>query len=219
MLTLYDDAWSPNCVKVRLVLREIEAVMPLRWRTIQVDLDKGEQHERRFQRINPMGRVPVLVDGGLTLRESGAIMIYLAERFDRAHLLPTSTRDRAEAMQWLFFQATELGRIIADLYEELCFTKEEQRHGDLVRLFQEDLRSFLGVLNEHLLRGRPRYLLGSHPCIADFALIASLDLLPDIGVQLEEWRMVKAYAERLRQRPSWQGVWPTPTPGPPRPSR
>lgn len=208
MLTLYDDPWSPNCVKVRLVLREIEAVMPLKWRTVPLDLDRGEQHEKRFLRLNPLGRVPVLVDGGMVLRESGAILVYLAERFGQAHLLPLSVRDRAEALQWLFFQATELGRVVSDLYDEICFTEEERRHKDLMKTYQEDLRQLLEVLNEHLRRGRPRYLLGSQPCIADFALISSLDLLPDIHVSLEPWRMVEAYVERLHGRPSWPGVWP-----------
>jgi glutathione S-transferase len=208
MLTLYDDSWSPNCVKVRLVLREIEAVMPLRWRTIPVDLDRGEQHEKRFLKLNPVGRVPVLVDGGLVLRESGAILIYLAERFDRAHLLPPSTRGRAEALQWLFFQATELGRATSDLYEEVCFTEEARRHNDLVKVYRDDLRHLLDVLNEHLRRGRPKYLLGSQACIADFAMVSSLDLLPDVGIDLAEWKLVQSYVERLHERPSWKGVWP-----------
>jgi glutathione S-transferase len=208
MLILYDDPWSPNCVKVRLVLREIEAVMPLRWRIVPVDLDRGEQHDRRFLKLNPMGRVPVLVDGGMVLRESCAILIYLAERFDHARLLPTSTRGRAEALQWLFYQATELGRVISDLYEEICFSEEGKRHDDLVKIFQEDLRHLLDVLNDHLRRGRPKYLLGSHPCISDFAILSSLDLLPDINVALDAWPLVKAYVERLHERPSWHGVWP-----------
>ncbi len=208
MLTLYDDPWSPNCVKVRLVLREIEAVVPLRWRTTPVDLDRGDQHDRRFLKLNPMGRVPVLVDGGMVLRESGAIIIYLAERFDHARLLPSSVRYRAEAMQWLFFQSTELGRVISDLYEEVCFTDEGKRHQDLVKIFHEDLRHLLDVLNEHLRRGRPRYVLGSQPCISDFALISSLDLLPDIGVSTDDWPQVRGYIERMHERPSWPGVWP-----------
>lgn len=212
MLILYDDPWSPNCVKVRLVLREIEAATALRWRSVTVDLDRGEQHQRRFLKLNPMGRVPVLVDGGMVLCESGAILCYLAERYPQARLLPPGTRNRAEALQWLFFQATELGRVVADLYDELCFSEPAARHPDLIKLYQDDLRQMLGVINEHLRRGRPRYLLGAHPCIADFAVIASLDLIPDFGapagLSLGEWPLVEAYVARMHERPSWPGVWP-----------
>jgi glutathione S-transferase len=205
MLTLYDDPWSPNCVKVRLVLREIEAVMPLRWRSVPVDLDKGEQHEKRFLKVNPLGRVPVLVDGGMVLRESGAILVYLAERFDRARLLPRGGRDRAECLQWVFFQSTELGRVIADLYEEQ--DPEGDRHPDLVALWQKDLDHLIEVLDDHMRPGR-RYLLGSHPTIADFAMVSSLDLLPDLGVDLAKWTRASAYLGRMHARPSWAGVWP-----------
>jgi glutathione S-transferase len=208
MLTLYDDSWSPNCVKVRLVLREIESVMPLKWRAIPIDLDRGEQHERRFLRTNPLGRVPVLVEGGMVLRESGAILTYLADRFPAARLLPQNTRDRAEAMQWLFFQGTELGRVVTELYDEVCFTEEPSQHKDLIKIYREELSHLLAVLNDHLQKGRPRYLLGTHACIADFALIASLDLLPDVHVSLDPFRMVQAYIERMHARPSWPGVWP-----------
>lgn len=205
MLILYDDPWSPNCVKVRLVLREIEAIMPLKWRAVTLDLDRGEQHEKRFLRLNPLGRVPVLVDGGMVLRESGAILLYLAERFDHAHLLPPSTRGRADAYQWLFYQATELGRLVGDLFDLM---EERERYADLVRVHRDDLSHLLDVLNEHLRCGRPRYLLGSQPCISDFALIASLDLFPDIEIDLSPWKMIQAYIERMHSRPSWRGVWP-----------
>ena len=208
MLTLYDDPWSPNCVKVRLVLREIEAVAPLTWRTMPVDLDRGEQHERRFLRLNPVGRVPVLVDGGLTLCESGAIITYLADRYPAARLLPHMTRDRAEALQWLFFQGTELGRVLSDLYDETCFTEELLKDKELIKQHCEDLHFLLKVLDEHFRRGRPRYILGSHVCVADFALISSLDMLPDVGLDLSEFRPLQAYIERMHARPSWPGVWP-----------
>lgn len=206
MLTLYDDPWSPNCVKVRLVLREIEAVMALRWRSITVDLDRGEQHDKRFLKLNPLGRVPVLVDGGLVLRESGAILLYLGERFDRCRLLPRGDRDRAECNQWLFFQGTELGRVISDLFDEL--DPETPSHPDLRTLWQKDLEHLLEVLDDHMRPGR-RYLLGAHPCLADFAMVSSLDLLPDLGVDLARWPRAHAYQQRLHARPSWAGVWPT----------
>lgn len=210
MLTLYDDPWSPNCVKVRLVLREIEAVVPIKWRTITVDLDRGEQHERRFLKLNPLGRVPVLVDGSLVLRDSGAILTYLAERFERARLLPRSERDRAEAMQWLFFQSSELGRVISDLFDERDPPAGAKRHPDLAALWRKDLEHLLDVLEDHLRPAR-RYLLGSHPCIADFAVVTSLDLLPDIDVDLSRWRQVHAFQQRMHQRPSWKGIWPDDT--------
>lgn len=212
MLTVYEDPWSPNCVKVRLVLREIAAVTPLKWRSVPVDLEKGEQRERRFLRLNPLGRVPVLVDGALTLSESGAILCYLAERYPKARLWPRGGRDQAELLQWLFFQGTELGPVVTNLYDELCFSEEGERHPDLIKAYKAELRQLLGVLADQLRRGRPRFLLGTHPSLADFAVLPSLDLIEDFakeaGLSLGEWPQLQAYMDRLHERPSWQGVWP-----------
>src|SRR5947208_10193834 len=88
---------SPNPQKVTFALLELG----LDCEKIPVDLAKGEQREPTFLAVNPAGRVPVLVDGDVTLRESHAILAHLGETTGR--LWPATAAGRAQALQWLFF--------------------------------------------------------------------------------------------------------------------
>src|SRR6516162_4439344 len=93
---------SPNPQKVTFALLELG----LDCEKIPVDLAKGEHRQPAFLAINPAGRVPVFVDGDLTLTESHAILAYLGETTGR--LWPASVADRARALQWLFFQSQHI---------------------------------------------------------------------------------------------------------------
>src|ERR1700758_1671926 len=88
---------SPNPQKITFALKELGQDCEL----VPVDLSKGEQKAPAFSAVNPFGRVPVLVDGDLTLPESHAILAYLGEKTGR--LWPASPAGRASALQWLFF--------------------------------------------------------------------------------------------------------------------
>jgi glutathione S-transferase len=93
---------SPNPQKVTFALKELGLDCEL----VPVDLSKGEQRDARFTALNPFGRVPVLVDGDLTLWESHAILAYLGEKTGR--LWPQSPAGRADALKWLFFQSQHI---------------------------------------------------------------------------------------------------------------
>src|SRR5262249_30721027 len=109
MIDLYFSP-TPNGLKVRLALEEAG----LDYRTIPVRLSAGEQYTPAFTEISPNNRMPAIVDheppgedGPLAIFESGAILLYVAERSGR--LLPADGRARSEALQWLFWQASGLG--------------------------------------------------------------------------------------------------------------
>lgn len=110
MIDLY--TWkTPNGRKVSIMLEEIG----LPYRVVPVDLGEGAQNAAGFLALNPNGRIPVIVDreapgGPLTVIESGAILIYLAEKTGR--LLPTEGRDRSETLQWLMFQMAGIGPML-----------------------------------------------------------------------------------------------------------
>src|SRR5260370_36503482 len=93
---------SPNPQKVTFALRELG----LECEMVPLDLAKGEQRKPEFLAINPFGRVPVLVDGDLTLWDSHAILAYLGERTGK--MWPTSMAERADALRWLFFLSGHL---------------------------------------------------------------------------------------------------------------
>src|SRR5260370_2433484 len=100
---------SPNPQKVKFALLELG----LDCEMVPVDLTKQEQREPAFLALNPFGRVPVLVDGDLTLWESHAILDYLGEKTGR--LWPTSTAGRADALRWLFFLSAHINPPAAEL--------------------------------------------------------------------------------------------------------
>src|SRR5215470_16813254 len=91
-------------IRARWTLQELGVP----FEAVQVNLIAGEHRRPEFLRINPAGKVPVLVDGDLVLTESVAIPVYLAEKHPERRLLPTDPRQRAQANQWLMFAATEL---------------------------------------------------------------------------------------------------------------
>ena len=95
---------SPNPQKVRFALLELG----LDCEIVPVDLTKGEHRNREFLALNPYGRVPVLIDGDLTLWESHAILAYLGEKAGK--MWPTSAAGRADALRWLFFLSGHVTR-------------------------------------------------------------------------------------------------------------
>ena len=105
MITLY-TASTPNGWKVSIALEELG----LDYRVEALDLAAGDQKQEWFLAINPNGRIPAIVDDehDLTVFESGAILLYLAEKTGR--LLPGDVRGRSETVQWLMFQMGGVGR-------------------------------------------------------------------------------------------------------------
>jgi glutathione S-transferase len=100
---------SPNPQKVTFALKELGLDCEL----VPVDLVKGEHRQAAFLAHNPFGRVPVLVDGGLTLPESHAILAYLGEKTGR--LWPSSVAGRADALRWLFFLSQHIMQPAGDV--------------------------------------------------------------------------------------------------------
>jgi GSH-dependent disulfide-bond oxidoreductase len=101
-ITFYTAA-TPDTYKVSVALEE----MALPYAVVTLDLAKGEQKTPDFLAINPNGRVPALVDDGFPIFESGAILVYLAEK--NGLLMPTDVRGRSRVMQWLMFQIGGIG--------------------------------------------------------------------------------------------------------------
>ncbi|MGR8942370.1 MAG: glutathione S-transferase family protein, partial [Gammaproteobacteria bacterium] len=97
MITLYDVPPSGNCHKVRLLL----SFLALPYQTRPVNLVDGEQHSPDYLRVNPFGQVPVLDDDGLTVRDSQAILVYLAKRYGGEKWWPEDAFRLAQIAAWL----------------------------------------------------------------------------------------------------------------------
>ena len=193
MLRLYDYADSGNGYKVRLALAQLAIPCQL----IELDIDKGETRTAEFLAINPNGRIPLLaLENGVHLAESNAILCYLAEG---THLMPAEALERAQVLQWLFFEQYSHEPNVATCRYWL-------RHGLLSAarepfFAQKRLAGYaaLGVMEGHL--AQRVYFVGGGYSIADIALYAYTHVAGQGGFDLARFPAVTAWLERVRAQP------------------
>ena len=202
MIDLY--TWTtPNGRKASIMLEEAE----LPYRVHPINLGEGHQHTESFRAINPNQRIPAIVDhdvsdGALTVFESGAILIYLAEKTGK--FLPSEVRARTRALQWLMFQMSGIGPMLGQANHFASQAPERIPYA-IQRYFDESLR-LVGVLDRRL--SEHDYLAGDYS-IADIAtypwVIAAWpvfkSLPPERAGAMEH---VSDWLERVGERPAVQ---------------
>ncbi len=185
---------SPNPMKVALLLEELQTPFDL----VAVDTFKGEQHKPEFLKINPAGKLPVLVDGDLVLTESVAIVLYLADKYPEKGLIPTALAQRAQLHRWLLFAATELEQPLWRIARHTNLYPEAKRLPEDVVLACEDFKPMAAVLDEHL-KGR-QFAVGDAVTVADFVLAYTLDWANEVQL-LDGFPRLQAYMEHMYARP------------------
>lgn len=189
-IQLYSMA-TPNGQKVSIALEE----MGLSYEAHTIDIRKGEQKTDEFLAMNPNGKIPVIVDpdgpGGepITLFESGAILVYLAEK--TSMFLPAEKPARYEVLQWLFFQMGQVGPMFGQFGHFYALGgKEACDHPYPVERYQGIVTQTLTVLEEQLQN--TAYLAGSDYTIADMATFPWVAGLTEF-YQAEETLQLAAY--------------------------
>ena len=181
-------------IRVRWVLQELGADFA----AIRVDLRAGDHRRPEFLKLNPAGKVPVLVDGDIVLTESVAICLYLADKFPEKGLLPSDLALRAQVHRWLFFAATELEQPLWRISRNgFLYAEADRQPGDIVNA-RRDFKEMAAVVDEHL-RGR-EFLVGERVSIADFVMAYTLDWGGEAGL-LADSPTLCAYVERMYARP------------------
>lgn len=157
---------TPNARKVAIALEE----MGLAWRLEPIDILAGDQLTPEFLALNPNNKTPVIVDdegpdgaGPFVLNESGAILLYLAEKTGR--LLPAAPRDRALCHQWLMFQMSGVGPMFGQNAHFSYYAKD--KHPYAIERYASEVMRLLGVLEGRL--SQSPYLAGADYTIADIA--------------------------------------------------
>lgn len=199
MITLY-AADSPNVVKIHLALEEME----LAYRTVPIDVMAGETFAPDFLRINPNGKVPVIVDetgstgGPVTIFESGAILIYLAEK--TGMFLPTDAVERYQTLQWLMVQMSGLGPILGQFVHFRLFAPEPD--GYALSRYTTLTRRVLDALETRL--GDAPWLGGSGYSIADMATFPWIRPLARLfGPEIDDdYPRLTQWVERIGARPA-----------------
>lgn len=190
MIILYTAA-TPNGYKISIALEELELPYELR----VVDLAVGEQKEDWFLRLNPNGRIPVLVDGELAIAESGAILIHLAERSNL--LLPVDVGGRAEVIQWLMFQMSAIGPMMGQANVFLRYLPE--RIEAAIERYQRECSRLFEVLDRRLA---DREFLAGDYSIADIATWCWVRTYRWSGLNLDGLANLERWIEAIAVRPA-----------------
>jgi GSH-dependent disulfide-bond oxidoreductase len=200
MITLYGMG-SPNVVKIYIALEELDLPYEVR----PVDVFSGQQFDESFLRLNPLAKVPAITDpagpGGkpTTVFESGAILLYLAEKTHR--LLPVDPAARCEAIQWMMVQMTNIGPMCGQLVHFKRFAPSGNEYS-LSRYFTHVQRLFEAY--DERLAGRP-WVGGDEYGIADIAAFPWLrngEML--LGDSHRKFSNVQRWVETIAARPAVQ---------------
>jgi glutathione S-transferase len=182
-------------IRVRWTLQELG----VDFEPIRVNLVAGEHQRPEFLKINPAGKIPVLVDGDLVLTESVAIVLYLADKYSHKGLIPSDLKERAQVNRWLLFAATELEQPLWRIARNTTLYPEDQRlPADVVPASQE-FKAMASVLEEHMQRRQ--FLVGDTVTVADFVAAHTLDWANEDRL-LDNCPRLLTYMKRMYARPN-----------------
>ncbi|MFO0548484.1 MAG: glutathione S-transferase N-terminal domain-containing protein [Polyangiaceae bacterium] len=205
MIDLYTAA-TPNGHKASIMLEELE----LPYQVHALSLGKGDQKSPEFLKINPNGRIPAIVDrdeGDFAVFESGAILIYLAEKTGR--LLPTERKARSVVLQWLMFQMGGIGPMQGQA--GVFFRYAPERIPYAIQRYQRETRRLYEVLDKRLAEAE---YLGGEYSIADIATYPWVKGHDWVGVDVDGLTHVQRWLAAIGARPAVQRGLAVPTPPP-----
>ncbi len=192
MLDLYTSD-TPNGHKVSIALEELG----LPYKVHAISLQKNEQKQPDFLAMNPNGRIPVIVDEGFTLFESGAILMYLAEKTGK--LMPTEAHGRARVIQWLMFQMSAVGPMMGQA--NVFFRYFDEKIPAAISRYQNESRRLFEVLNTRLAKSE---WLADDYSIADIATYPWVRIYTWPGVSVDGLEHLQRWMTAMSARPAVQ---------------
>lgn len=198
MIDLY--FWTtPNGYKVTIMLAELD----LHYRVIPIDITAGAQFGAEFLKISPNNKIPAIVDHGgpggqsLAIFESGAILLYLAEKAGK--LLPTDARGRIDVIQWLMFQMGGVGPMLGQAHHFRRYAPEQIPYA--IDRYTKEAARLYGVIDRRLAENE--YLAGDYS-IADIATFPWIRPHRWQGQDLDAYPNLKRWFEAIKARPAVQ---------------
>ena len=192
-MLLYDSPVSGNCYKVRLLLAHLGIPYERRFADV---VDRSNRPEL-LGGLNPALRVPTLVlDDGRPLAESGAILWYLG---DGSRFVPEDPYERAQVLQWMFFEQYDHEPAIAVTRFWLAYSGRPHEFADRVAERQEAGRRALAAMDAHLREHT--YLVGGRLTLADLALYAYTHVADEAGLELAPYPAITRWLERIASEP------------------
>ena len=191
-ITLY-TAPTPNGWKVSIALEE----MRLPYEVRVIDFAANEQKADWYVKLNPNGRIPTLMDDGFAVFESGAILIYLAEK--TGQFLPRDAQSRSRVLQWLMFQMSAVGPMMGQANVFLRYFPEKIQPA--IDRYQREVMRLFGVLDRQL--AAHEYIVGDYS-IADMALWPWVSGYEWSGVTVAEFSHLQRWLAKVAERPAVQ---------------
>lgn len=196
-------AATPNGQKISIFLEELS----LPYKPTAINLGQDEQKKPSFLATNPNGRIPAIIDhsrSSFPVFETGAILLYLAEHYDKSFNFSFEDVDeKSEMIQWLFFQNAGVGPIQGQSNHFFRYAPEKIQYG-IVR-YQNETKRLYSVLETRL---QDRDYLAGHGrgkySIADISTFAWVRWAPWAGIELEKFPQLQKWADRIEARPAAQ---------------
>lgn len=191
-MKLYDLHASGNCYKVRL----FTSLAHIELETVAVDFLAGAHKQPPLCELNPLGQLPILEDGPVVLRDSQAILVYLAGQYAGLAWWPGHAQGQGEIAQWLSFASNEV-------QHSLCAARLVKKFGYPLDLAQAQAKSTqtLALLDQHL--EHHDWLAIGRPSIAECAVYPYVVLAPEGDVDLTPYRHVARWIERVEALPGY----------------
>ncbi|HSI59969.1 MAG TPA: glutathione binding-like protein [Ideonella sp.] len=199
MIEVYSWA-TPNGHKVHIMLEECG----LAYKAIPINIGAGDQFGHDFLKISPNNKIPAIVDPEgpdgqpISLFESGAILLYLAGKTGK--LLPESTRDKYEVLQWLMFQMGGVGPMLGQAHHFRIYAPEKIPYA--VDRYTNEAKRLYGVMDSRLARSK--YLGGPQYSIADIAVFPWLRSWKNQGIAWNDYPHLKGWFDEIGARPAVQ---------------
>jgi glutathione S-transferase len=195
MIKLYEVALSGNCHKARMLL----SILGMPYESVGVNLAVGEQRTPQFLAISPFGQVPVLVDVDVAVRDSQAILVYLASRYGGEQWWPQDPTLQARIASWLSTAANEIAASLAILRAHHKWNRPID-----VAQAQALANKILPVIDAELTKSQ--WLVGNSLSIADLAIYPYVALAPEGQINLQSYTAILRWISDVQALPGYVGM-------------
>lgn len=179
----------------------------LKYQSVGIDWDNvNDKNVEEVKRLNPLGTLPIMItDEGQILDQNVAIHTYIADKAKDHQLLPpVGTEERARAMNWLAFVATDLHKSFSPLFSVDSFSSDEKVKSEFKKWATDNVKSYLSYLNQRLDGGE--YLNGKNFTVADSYCFVVLNWAKWLKIPTDSYKNLENYLAKVYQRPAVQKV-------------
>jgi glutathione S-transferase len=173
----------------------------LDYERVKIDMRNKEHKSPEFLRLNPNGKVPVMIEDDFVLWESAAINSYLAAKY-RPALLGRSLQEQALVNQWTLWGMIDLQPPHVDLLIQMVFVPAERRDHGLIERAKKSIPAKIEILDKHLTERE--FVVGDVFSLADIDLASIIAINSGVGNDISQFKGVKSWLDRLSERPSYK---------------